>query len=166
MSVFTVPGIAIDFNFPDVRFPRQRTKDARQVQWEDNGQVFNAYFWWEKGYLWVEVEPLAKMVPRICKGSFWTVQKADRCGRIFPLLDQPDPFSYCGEVPSPTIFMVFIQVKFPTCNVDPARNFTLTYQTPQSRQRILIFGDAYHRYNEVNNQHTDSGCWVRVLNGS
>ena len=60
-------------------------------------------------------------------------------------------------------FMVFIQVKFPTCNVDPARNFTLTYQTPESLQWILIFGDAYHRYNELNDHHADSGCWIRVL---
>ena len=163
MSGFTAPGMAFDFNFPDVNFPRQRTEDARQVRWVDEGQAFNAYFWWGKGYLWVEVEPLVGAAPRICKGSLWAVQNGNRCGRIFPLLDQPERISYCGAVPTPTIFMVMIQVIFPTCDVDPARNFTLTYNTPESDQRVLIFGNVYHRYDEVNEDNAGGGCWIRAL---
>ncbi len=158
------PAMAFEFNFPDVSFPTRRTEDAQQVRWQAGGQPFDAYIWWQKGYLWIEVAALTGLGPHICKGSFWALQNGHQCGRIFPLLNRPKKVSYCGAVRTPTIFMLFIQIEFPTCKIDPARNFTLAFERPESQERISIFGSTNHKYDELEQDNRDGGgCWIQAL---
>lgn len=164
LSGFAANALAFEFNFPDVSFPTRRTEDARQVRWQTDGQPFDAYLWWQKGYLWVEVAPLAGSTPRICKGTFWALQRGGQCGRIFPLLSRPKRVSYCGAVRTPTIFMLYLQIAFPTCKVDPAQNFFLALETPESRQQLSIFGNANHKYDEIDmGNRGGGGCLIQTL---
>ena len=159
-----VPAMAFEFNFPDVTFPTRRTEDAQLVRWQAGGQPFDAYIWWQKGYLWIEAAASTGSAPHICKGSFWALQEGRQCGRIFPLPNRPKKVSYCGAVRTPTIFMLFIQTAFPTCEVDPAQNFTLTFEKPQSQQRISIFGNTNHKYDELDQDNLgEGGCWIQTL---
>lgn len=125
----------------DIVFPRTHPAGALSAQWSwgygSSTDYFIAYFWWQDGYLWMEVEPIGSDQPFVCSSSFMINQGGILYDTVY--LETVYSDSWCEDVPAPLVVRV-TQWSYMTNVASFARDFVLMFDGGEHVYEIGITG--------------------------